>query len=118
MRLTGSLWTIVTHGTSGSGTAKTSSADSVRSISRGAGDVTEPMLPPQGGVGTNRPAGAARRPAYGSHFVRVTKWGYHPCHEHSGPWAAGGRSLDGTLHGPVRADDAARRAEGRYGRAA
>src|SRR4051794_26509786 len=45
MRLTGSLWTIVTQGTSGSGTAKTSSADSVRSISRGAGDVTLPMLP-------------------------------------------------------------------------
>src|SRR3954453_24017476 len=49
MRLTGSLWTIVTQGTSGSGTAKTSSADSVRSISRGAGDVRLPMLacPPQ-----------------------------------------------------------------------
>src|SRR4051794_3873808 len=45
MRLTGSLCTIVTQGTSGSGTAKTSSADSVRSISTGAGDVTRPMLP-------------------------------------------------------------------------
>ncbi len=29
-------------------------------------------------------------------------------YEHSGPWAAGGRSLDGALHGPVRADSCCR----------
>src|SRR4029079_9612427 len=84
--------------TSGSGTAKTFSADSVRSISRGAGDVTRPMLP--------------RR----TEIVNHTKRGETTRHEHSGPWAAGASPVDGALHGPVRADDAAGRVEGGHRR--
>src|SRR6478735_973265 len=98
MRLTGSLWTIVTQGTSGSGTAKTSSADSVFSISRGAGAVTPPMLPPRGVTRINGPPGGGSgtgEPPPTREIVKLTKWGYDPCHEHSGPWAAGGCPLYG-----------------------
>src|SRR5690606_174106 len=134
MRLTGSLCTMVTQGTSGSGTAKVSSADSVRSISRGAGDVTLPMLPPQGGGRTNRPARTAvDTPPQGNR--QTDEMGVASSYEHSGSRAvdgcrtrrvralgrrrtATGRPLDGALHGPVRADHAAGRPERRHRRTA
>src|ERR1044072_1164912 len=53
MRLTGSLWTTVTQGTSGSGTSIGASLASGRSISTGL-TLTPPMLPPGGGGRLNR----------------------------------------------------------------